>query len=69
MLFSHQENGLNLANTSFNTLAISQLQELMLRDLEKCLIKNSWKDKQEKVVFAQLEKKCSVNHLMKSSGK
>ena len=69
MLFFHQENGLNLVSTSFNMLAISQLPELMLPDLEKCLIKNSWKDKQEKVVFAQLEKNSLVNHMMKSSDK
>ena len=69
MLFSHLGNGLNLVSTSFNTLVISQLQELMSPDLENCLIKSWWKDKQEKAVFAQLEKNCSVNHLMKSLDK
>jgi len=69
MPFFHQENGLNLVSTSFNTLATSQLPELTLPDLEKCLIKSSWKDKQEKVVFAQLEKNFSANLLMKSLDK
>ena len=69
MLFFHQENGLNLVSTSSNTLVISQLQELTLLDLEKCLIKSWWKDRPEKVVFVQLEKNYSANHLMKSSDK
>jgi len=46
-------------------LAINPHLELMLPDLEKCSIKNLWKDKPEKVESAQLEKSSSPNALMR----
>jgi hypothetical protein len=41
----------------------------MLLDLEKCSIKNLWKDKLEKVESAQSEKNYSLNASMKSLDK
>ena len=63
--FYHQESGLKLENILSNMLVISPHLELMLQDLEKCSIKNLWKDKQEKVESAQLEKSSSHNALMR----
>ena len=69
MLSYHQESGLKLENTLSNMLAINPHLELMLPDLEKCSIKNLWKDKPEKVESAQLEKSFLHNALMRLSGK
>ena len=69
MLSFPQGNGLNPANITSNTSAINQHQELMLLDLEKCSIKNLWKDKLEKVESAQSEKNYSLNASMKSLDK
>ena len=61
----HQESGLKPENTLSNMLAINPHLELMLLDLEKCSIKNLWKDKPEKVESAQLEKSSSPNASMR----
>ena len=61
----HQESGLKLENILSNMLVINPHLELMLQDLEKCSIKNLWKDKPEKVESAQLEKSSSPNALMR----
>ena len=50
-------------------LAIKLHLELMLLDLEKCSIKNSWRDKPEKAESVQLEKNFSPNVSMKLSDK
>ena len=48
-----QESGLSLASTSSSMSVINQHPELMLLDLEKCSIKNLWRDRPEKAEFAQ----------------
>lgn len=57
------------ASTISSTLATSQLPELMLLSLEKCLTKNWWRDKQEKAASVQFVKNCFLSVLMKSYAK
>jgi len=65
MLSYRQESGLKPESILSNMSVINPHLELMSQDLEKCSIKNLWKDKPEKVESAQLEKSSSPNASMR----